>query len=304
MKWRTTSMLLAILLLGLLGAGTAQAASGTKYIRDDATGGDCTSIGKWDLANKTCTLKMDLTGSIVIGDKGGAGITLDGHGHKLTSSGSVVGVTMSAPGYYLGPSTIKNLKINGFGVGIWVDIDLFATIIDNTISKNGTGLSLQRSYGPVDHNQILNNQVGINTTHGQHTFSNNTISNNTLAVSTEDIGPEGAVITNNLFMKNATLFRFWDDDGTVIYNNNFIDNDHPLEANSGAWGGVFSRPAPTGGNYWSNYHTRAQGCKDLNNDDFCDTPFVLRVSCSIPTTGCAIQDNLPWAKRNGWLHKK
>ncbi|MEW6019163.1 MAG: hypothetical protein AB1760_13935, partial [Pseudomonadota bacterium] len=54
------------------------------YIRDDATGGDCSLIGNWDAASKTCTLTTDVTfyrsHGIVITDTAdgsqGSGVTL------------------------------------------------------------------------------------------------------------------------------------------------------------------------------------------------------------------------------------
>lgn len=54
MKKVVVSFLFMVLSLGL--TGTAMAYS----IRDDATGGDCTQIGTWDWATKTCTLTSDL----------------------------------------------------------------------------------------------------------------------------------------------------------------------------------------------------------------------------------------------------
>jgi len=51
-----------------------------KTISDDATGGDCSSIGTWDAGTKTCTLSGDLSEGIVIGSNS---ITLDGNGFKF-----------------------------------------------------------------------------------------------------------------------------------------------------------------------------------------------------------------------------
>ncbi len=64
----------AIVVLSLLVVGT-QPVLGTKYIIDDATGGDATSIGTWDWPTKTCTLTTNVTESIQINSDG---ITLDG----------------------------------------------------------------------------------------------------------------------------------------------------------------------------------------------------------------------------------
>ena len=49
-------------------------------ITDDSTGGDCTTIGTWDSASKTCTLTSDISDSIVINSDG---IILDGNDHTI-----------------------------------------------------------------------------------------------------------------------------------------------------------------------------------------------------------------------------
>ncbi|MDO8726877.1 MAG: NosD domain-containing protein [Candidatus Methanoperedens sp.] len=66
-----------IIVLGLVLVGGA----GAKSISDDATGGDCTSFGTWDTANKTCTITSDLADGMLIDSDG---ITLDGSGHNVT----------------------------------------------------------------------------------------------------------------------------------------------------------------------------------------------------------------------------
>ena len=48
----------------------------TWFLADDATGGDCTSIGTWNASTKTCTLTTDVTETVVINSND---ITLDGH---------------------------------------------------------------------------------------------------------------------------------------------------------------------------------------------------------------------------------
>ena len=52
-------------------------------ITDDATDGDCSTIGTWDSASKTCTLSGDLTEGITIGS---SYITLDGNNHSITGT--------------------------------------------------------------------------------------------------------------------------------------------------------------------------------------------------------------------------
>ncbi|MBI4135183.1 hypothetical protein HY477_00410, partial [Candidatus Uhrbacteria bacterium] len=60
---------------------------------------------------------------------------------------------------------------------------------------------------------------------------------------------------------------------------------------SGGSGNAFNLSSPTGGNYWNNFDEPLEGCNDLNQDNFCDTPYVFSGG----------QDNLPWTKQDGWL---
>ena len=53
------------------------------HIQDNATGGDCSSIGTWDAQTKTCTLTQDLSQGIIIDSDN---ITLDGNGRTVTGA--------------------------------------------------------------------------------------------------------------------------------------------------------------------------------------------------------------------------
>ena len=81
-----------------------QPRSSTKFIRDDATGGDATSIGNWDWSTKTCILTTDVMEPIHIRDDG---ITLDGAGHTVALSGFGYGVYL----YGRTEVTVKNMNL-------------------------------------------------------------------------------------------------------------------------------------------------------------------------------------------------
>ena len=70
--------LIAIIAFVMIGMMVPSAFAYT--ITDDATGGDCSTIGTWDSASKTCTLTTDVLGNIVINSDD---IILDGDGHTL-----------------------------------------------------------------------------------------------------------------------------------------------------------------------------------------------------------------------------
>lgn len=64
----------------------------TKFINDNATGGDCTLFGTWDAATKTCTLANDLTETVQIDSNN---TILDGNDHTITGSNTGNGIYIS-----------------------------------------------------------------------------------------------------------------------------------------------------------------------------------------------------------------
>jgi len=76
----------AIMLLLADGAGAANS------IKDNATGGDCTSIGIWNAASKVCSLTTDLTEGIDIDgiEIDSDYITLNGNGHLISGKSGFV----------------------------------------------------------------------------------------------------------------------------------------------------------------------------------------------------------------------
>lgn len=268
MKKIVVSFVLIALIIGLaaIGAVKESLASSIKYIRDDATGGDCPSIGTWDFSTKTCTLTTDVYETIQIKNDG---ITLDGNGHTVTITGWGFGVYIhSRTGV-----TIKNLNVQNniqyFGNGIYLYYSNNNTLTNNTVSNNYTGIALDwhSSNNTLINNTVSDNHIGIILSR----FSNNnTITNNT--VSSKGYGILLGHSSNN-----------------KIYNNNFIDNPTQAYVYMGS-DNIFNLDKPVGGNYWSDYDTPAEGCDDMDEDGFCDASYTF--------FGGA--DYLPWTTQNGW----
>lgn len=131
--------------------------SGTIFIRDDATGGDCILVGTWDNSTKTCTLTTDLAETVQIDDDG---ITLNGNGHILAGSGTGRGV------YLPGRSgvTIKSLTVKNFTDGIYYnnyppDIGFENTLIDNNANSNHRN-GIYFYFG--GRNNLTNNTANLN----------------------------------------------------------------------------------------------------------------------------------------------
>jgi len=88
----------------------------TKTIRNDATGGDCSTFGIWNEKTLTCTMTQNVYEVIDIVDND---ITLDGNGKmvkNLRSFGTGSGVHIS----FRNNITVKNLIVEGFDDGFGI----------------------------------------------------------------------------------------------------------------------------------------------------------------------------------------
>jgi len=140
----------------------------TKFIADDATGGDCITIGTWNNTTKTCTLTQDVFETIQIDSNG---VTLDGNGYVITGSNTGYGIYL----FNKSGVTLKNLIVNNFFSGIQLYYSNNNILSNNTPSNNIFGISLDSS-----NNNTLNNNTSSNNTYGINISqsSNNTVLNN------------------------------------------------------------------------------------------------------------------------------
>ena len=301
---------------------------GAWNIRDDASGGDCASIGTWSAQTKTCVLTQDLNQGVVIDSDN---IILDGNGRTITGGNTGSGVFLSGRTGV----TIKNLNVQKFSQGILLDDSSNNTLTGNTASNNSDGIALSYSSVRTSNDNILtDNTVSDNYDHGIHldasrnnvltdnTASNNNVgiylsfsSNNTLTGNTVsnnksygiflhssgissggNIASIGNTLTDNTVSNNNVGVVLSTSVNNKIYNNNFINNATQAVVEYSYLGHVFSGnvfnlASPIGGNYWSDYDTPAEGCNNINGDAFCDAPYIYSIG----------QDNLPWTKKDGWL---
>jgi parallel beta-helix repeat protein len=166
----------------------------TKFIRNDATGGDCTSIGAWNAATKTCMLTTDLGETIQIDSDG---ITLNGNGH------TIMGSNTGGNGVYLFSRTgvnLKNLNIRQFSTGIFLDYSSNNMLSGNNASNNpADGIFLYSSS-----NNTLNGNNASNTYYG--IFLESSSDNNTNNIGILINAPfEGSTINNwNITKQSGT----------------------------------------------------------------------------------------------------
>ncbi len=269
-----------------------------------------TSVGHWNGATRTYTLTRDLTEPIeIVSD----GVTLDGAGHTLISSGIPLYAGGAVSLYGRTGVTIKNLTIKRFGPGIYLFGSSGNTLTGNTVSDcSVSGIYLfNSSNNTLTANTVSKSSWGV--------FVNCHSNGNVLTGNATTNHWRGGIILSNNCDRN-TLTRntasnnmgsgiiLWDDCNTntvtgntvasnkehgvwlvrshlnQVYNNNFVGNTKQASVRDGS-GNVFSLPAPCRGNYWSNWTSPGDaGC------GFADSPYVFLCG----------QDDLPWAVPNGW----
>ncbi len=310
------------LLFCLLFAASAQAAS-MYVLRDDATGGDCTAIGSWDNASKTCTMTTDVS-VLVAGDTGieivDDNLRLDGAGHQITGLGATFpppdpGVWVPEYGVVLNSVAgvrISNLAIHDIDAGIQINGGNTNLVIDSEIRDCSHGVWLVLSTG----NAVANSDFIDNIWAGVDLVSanDNLVSGNTIASSTNwgvrMFEADGNTLSGNLISNRGTaaagtgtaVYIYYSDNNTVMSNTlssaNYgvhidagADNDIWVNSFRGnvvqaddAGGNIFNLAAPTGGNHWDDFDEPAEGCMDISpTDGFCDSPYVFSGN----------QDNLP-----------
>lgn len=284
----------AVIFLSLT-ATPANAATDGWHIKDDATGGECSVIGNWNAGSKTCTLSQDLSQGIIIDSDG---IILDGNNHSVIGASPAIGIRIESKNHV----TVKQTGIKNFYMGIQAVNSWNDSFTDNTISGTYMGIRIYNNFrllssdtNYIGENHISNNSAGISL-YGPFTPSattttidGNIIENGNVGIIFEYAG--SVVIINNIISGNrgGISLNGPERDINSIYNNDFINNITQIFKGTGD--NVFNLGAPIGGNYWSNFDEPAEGCNDLNNDNFCDSPHVFSGG----------QDNLPWTKKDGWI---
>ena len=281
----------------------------TYFIRDDATGGDCASIGIWNSIAKTCVLTGNLAQTIQIDSDG---ITLDGGGYMLSGPGSGMGVFLSGRKGV----TIKNLAIKNFRDNIALISSEGITIEGNTIAEGAFGVSLDTASSTnitkntfttlpfgiflVSSNGNALSQNIITDFHSNGGISLSRSNKNTITLNLIENGPIGMALqySDNNIIHNNTIrnhgfyaMNLQYSQNNEIFQNNFFASAirHINSFNSVS---LFNRALPDGGNYWDTYDKPAEGCADTNADSFCDTPLVLDRFNS---------DLLPWITQDGWI---
>lgn len=197
-----------------------QTRKSTKFIRDDATGGDCYAIGIWDSPTKTCTLTTDLNETIQIDSDN---IILDGNNHTLIGWNTGNGILL----YQRTGVIIKKMKVSQFTNGIALYGLRYATkgntFTDNSLTKNINGIYLEfGGNNNLTNNVLSDNSYGIYLYYNSNgnTIANNTVSNNStygisLDYQSNSNNVSGNTVSNN---KNGIVVSWFSRGNTVTGN--------------------------------------------------------------------------------------
>lgn len=125
----------------------------TLFLRDDATGGDCTFVGTWDALTKTCTLTQTVTQTIQIDANG---ITLDCANQIIQKGTGSIAVNVSLKN----DVTVKNCDIRGpWSFGIAVSFASRVSVVNNVVdgaSFKGIDVTVCFNQCEFSNNTILN----------------------------------------------------------------------------------------------------------------------------------------------------
>ncbi|MCL6431195.1 MAG: right-handed parallel beta-helix repeat-containing protein [Anaerolineae bacterium] len=184
-------------------------------------------------------------------------------------------------------ANVRDLVISKTDVGVLLWNTTNTSISNVQTSACNVGFRLRGSSGNI----LTRNTAGSHAMHGfwlQLSGSNTLTDNTATANATYGIlldGSSGNVLTGNLIADNSTGLYLTAASNNQVYNNRFVSNGVQARLYSGT-GNVFNKPAPTGGNYWSD-HTGP----DADLDGFVDEPYRFE-------SGGV--DELPFAEQTGW----
>jgi parallel beta-helix repeat protein len=155
---------------------------------------------------------------------------------------------------FTGNSTIRNSSIS-YGT-IWLTYSKNNIVSGNTLSLNST-ITLEFCWDNyVNKNTATNNSVltwgsiALYYSEGNNVIAGNLVANSTAGFCVFESSRDK--IIENHIINNAFGIRLENSNMTVIYHNNFIDNENQTYLWQ-AFNNVWDDGYPSGGNYWSDY---------------------------------------------------
>jgi hypothetical protein len=236
-------------------------------------------------------------------------ITINGDGSVTPSSSSIIqsGFVYTLTSNINGSITVErsNITLQGnkytitvpsiFSSGITLNNVSNCTVTNFTIAGGQYGINIYGTRNVIANNSIssVNNGIySIDQPSGAITLagSSNVISGNNLANDLVGINFVGGLptvicsynlISENTFADCSLALLFYDSSFNVIYHNNFIVNTKSVvDSGLGVYPQVVSLNSwdngyPSGGNYWSDYHTKASNAQEIDSSGIGNTPYIV-----------------------------
>jgi len=283
----TSGIMLALLLAGMLTLAfniQSVKAIGTIYIRADGSVDPPTApiLRSGDLYTLTGNITSDADGIVIERNN----MTLDGAGYAIIGSASV----WSTGVYLFGRSnvTLKNIDIEGFHFGLYLESSSFNHILQNTIKGDSYGIELESSSdNTISGNAITEiAQTAIELRDALDCcISGNNITDNSGGISLlQSYITEGG--DHNTIFGNDITYNDWGISFSsyasinMIYHNNFIGNTQNVYVPKlGMSPNVWDDGYPSGGNYWSDFEKvdlyRGVDQNITGSDGIVDYPYYI-----------------------------
>ena len=205
------------------------------------------------------TLISDINASIVVERDN---VVLNGASYILQGDGNVNGITLDD----IRNTTVKNLKLSCFNIGILVMGSDNNKILEITITDSFRGLDLTASENnTVSGSYIANNDDGIALENTYNNIVENVITNNSdIGIFLNGAGYNNIIGNNITSNRRGIVVSLCYDN--VIYHNNFVNNVNHVETDNSD--GIWDNGEE--GNYWDDY-TGLDG----DEDGIGDTPYVI-----------------------------
>lgn len=204
-------------------------ANGTIYIRAD---GSVDGTDKILRDVNVYTFTDDIFDSIVVEKDD---ILVDGAGYTLKGTGIRTGINLMERINV----TIKNIEINNFFYGIYLNSSLNNNLSNNNIQANLYGIYLFES----SNNTIIGSNITKNNSFGIwfRCSSNNDINENRISENVQDgiwlsCSSDNNRVSGNIINSNGYGIRFDDHSNNILRNNDFKDNIY----NFGVFGSILS----------------------------------------------------------------
>jgi parallel beta-helix repeat protein len=206
-------------------------------------------------------------------------ITIDGNGYVVQGNRSddISGLCLANINHVI----VKNINIESFVYGIWLDSSSNSTLSGNNAMANNFGIYLgSSSDNCVSQNNITNSPcsgIELGYSSNCNNISGNYIANGGNGIVLGNSSNCNCIIENNLTANNQYAIRMSYSFNNSVYHNNFISNLFEVWSDNSvnAWDNGY----PSGGNYWSDDFRVDEKCgpgQDVpGTDEISDTPYII-----------------------------